>query len=131
MTRTPKTSDASKEDCSARPSPAHQLPSSVRDGGLVAKTSVPAHREHQSYAGLGAVQLHIEELRPIHDASAMAELRARLDELKIASVWTFERAEIIALLKIVADVLDNSMEKSAYVQHGAAGLLSRFIEALD
>lgn len=132
MTRTSRTSTASKKNYRTRPNPAQpKLPSGVHDSDFASRKSVSVNPEDQSYTGLGAARLHVEELRSIHDASAMAELRERLNELKIASAWTFERAEILALLNIMADVLDNSMEESAYVQHGAVGLLDRFIEALE
>lgn len=88
------------------------------------------HREQRLNAGLGAARLHVKEVQSIQDASAMAELRERLNELEIASASTFSRAEVVTLLEIIADVLDNSMEENVYVQHGAVGLLDSFVEAL-
>jgi hypothetical protein len=88
------------------------------------------NREKRFYTGLGAA-LYIEEGQSLRDSNAMAELRKRLNKLEVASTSTFSRAEVVTLLKIVADVLDNSMEENAYVQHGAVGLLDRFVEALE
>jgi hypothetical protein len=121
----------SKKDHRAFPTSPLLTASGVTDSNSANEVLASNHSGDQSHTGLGAAQLHPNEIRAIHDANAMAELRAGLDDLKIASAWTFERAEVIALLSIVAKVLDNSMEESVYVQHGAVGLLDRFIEALE
>jgi uncharacterized protein YifE (UPF0438 family) len=123
-----KQSSVAKEEDSRAPPDSVEVSSEIASGGLAADVeSTSEQTEGQSY-GLGGA--NPQRLLREYDARAVAELRVQLNELK-TSVWTFERAEIIALLKILGEFLDDLLDERAYVQHAAVGLLDRFIEVLE